>query len=129
MKQPPASAGGCFRLGGEAPGHLSVGGASCSVTIRGYGFASDAQVLLDGEPRAYQYVDSTTIELPISSEDSAAGRGFSLVIVNPDGQHSDVYPFGVFDYFGGHGFRLLERPEAPPTHADWATVAGPREAP
>ena len=33
------------------------------------------------------------------------------------------------DYFGGHGFRLLERPDAPPTHADWATVAGTREAP
>jgi hypothetical protein len=41
--------------------------------------------------------------MTVTSEDSAAGRGFSLVVVNPNDQSSDVFQFGVFDFYGGHG--------------------------
>jgi len=80
-----------------------AGGVTCTMTIRGYGFAPDAEVIVDGQSRAFSYIDSTWLEISLTAEDTAAGRGFSLVVSNADGQHSNVFQFGVFDYYGGNG--------------------------
>lgn len=70
------------------PSELIAGGVACTLVLRGWSFAPDAQVLINGTPHAATVVNSTWITLDWSSDEVARPGTMAIVVDNGDGQQS-----------------------------------------
>ncbi|MEO8035618.1 MAG: IPT/TIG domain-containing protein, partial [Acidobacteriota bacterium] len=69
-----------------SPSSVAAGALPFKVTVVGSGFLLDDMVLVNGEPRVTEFVDSNHLVVSIPAEDVAAAGTFAVTVVRKDGK-------------------------------------------
>ncbi len=79
------------------PGGVDAGGPDLTVTINGYNFVSASTVQWNGSNRAKTFINSTQLEITVTSEDLLTPGPVVLTVTNPGpgGGTSNVFTFDV----------------------------------
>ncbi|HEX5166762.1 MAG TPA: PQQ-dependent sugar dehydrogenase, partial [Thermomicrobiales bacterium] len=85
------------------PGSLLAGGVSCGLNVRGWNFAEGARVRIADEARETRYIDSTWLQVRLTSDEIAQPALLSVVVDNGVGTQSAQSTLPINDRGGSNG--------------------------